>query len=78
MGRNSLRSDWSRNLDLFIFRAIPIREFLVVNLRAEAFNLTNTAVFALPNTTLNTTTFGVVTSTANTPRQLQLAVKLTF
>ena len=78
MGRNSLRNDPTRNLDLSVFRAFPIHEALVLNLRAETFNLTNTAVFSTPNATLNNTNFGVVTSTRNNPRQIQVAVKLTF
>ena len=35
-------------------------------------------VFAVPANVINAAGFGVVTSTANTPRQLQLALKLAF
>lgn len=78
MGRNSLRSDWNRNLDLSLFRSFPIKEIVNLEFRAEAFNATNTAVFATPNDVINAPNFGVVTSTANTPRELQLALKLNF
>jgi outer membrane receptor protein involved in Fe transport len=78
MGRNSLRSDWNKNLDLSLFRTFPIYERLNLEFRAEAFNLTNTAVFAAPNNVINAPNLGVVTSTANTPRELQLALKLNF
>jgi len=78
MGRNSLRNPWNKNLDLSLFRTIPIYDRVALTLRLETFNLTNTVVFGQPNTTLNSTNFGVVTFTANNPRQLQLAAKITF
>jgi hypothetical protein len=78
LGRNSLRSDWYRNLDLSLFRRFFISEQLKLEFRTEAFNTTNTAVFAAPGNIINGPNFGVVTSTANSPRQLQMAVKLIF
>jgi len=78
MGRNSLRSDWYRNLDLSLFKGFTIKDQMQVEFRAEAFNALNQVVFAAPGNTINSPNFGVVTSTANTPRQLQLALKLTF
>ena len=44
--------------------------------RTEAFNVTNTPVFGLPNTTVGNPGFGVIGSQANQPRNLQLALKL--
>lgn len=78
MGRNSLRDPWNKNLDLSLFRTIPLYDRVALTLRLETFNLTNSVVFGRPNTTLNSTNFGVVTSQANNPRQLQLAAKITF
>lgn len=78
LGRNSLRSDWHKNLDCSLFRRFPIGELLQFEFRAEAFNATNSVVFAAPGNTINGPNFGVVTSTANTPRQLQVALKLGF
>jgi Carboxypeptidase regulatory-like domain/TonB dependent receptor len=78
MGRNSLRSDWNRNVDFSVFRTFPIQDALRLEFRAEAFNLTNTAVFGTPNNVINSPNFGTVTSTASTPRELQLALKLYF
>jgi hypothetical protein len=46
--------------------------------RAEAFNATNSVVFAAPANVINATGFGIVTSTANTPREVQVALKLAF
>lgn len=78
LGRNSLRSDWFRNVDFSLFRRFPISDQVQLELRAEAFNALNSVVFAAPGKVINGPNFGVVTSTANTPRQLQVALKLAF
>jgi hypothetical protein len=78
MGRNSLRSDWGRNLDLSIFRSFSISESKKFEFRAEAFNATNTPVFGVPDNNITDPNFGIVSSTANTERQLQFALKFYF
>jgi hypothetical protein len=78
LGRNTLRSDWSRNLDFSLFRDFPIRERVKVQFRAEAFNAFNTPVWGSPVANFSNASFGRVLSVANTPRQLQLAMKLRF
>jgi hypothetical protein len=79
LGRNSLRSDWNKNLDLSVFRQVPITERFRMEFRFEMFNATNTPVWAIPVSNLDTTSlFGKVTHTANIPRQLQFGVKLYF
>ena len=78
-GRNSLRSAGYWNLDSSVFRLFPVggeREF---EFRAEAFNLLNNVVLGTPISDLNTgSQFGTVNTTANTARQLQLALKFLF
>ena len=54
------------------------RERSKLQFRAEVFNLPNTAYFNTPNTNMDVAAGGKVTSTANTPRQMQLALKLNF
>jgi outer membrane receptor protein involved in Fe transport len=78
LGRDSLRSDWYKNLDLSIFRQFPITERFRVEFRFEIFNATNTPVWAIPVTSMEAPNFGTVTSTANTARQLQFGLKLYF
>jgi outer membrane receptor protein involved in Fe transport len=78
MGRNSLRSDWHRDLDVSVFREFSFTESKRLEFRAEAFNVTNTPVFAMPDNNITDSNFGVVSSTANTERQLQLALKFYF
>ena len=43
---------------------------------AEGFNLFNRTRFSTPNTNLSSTSFGQVRAQANSPRNLQLALKL--
>jgi hypothetical protein len=78
LGRNSLRSDWFRNLDCSLFRRFSVSEEAALTLRLEAFNALNDVVFAAPANVINRPNFGVVTSTANLPRQVQVALKLSF
>jgi hypothetical protein len=46
--------------------------------RAEIFNVFNHAQFAVPGTAVGSPTFGVITSTVKSSRQVQLAVKYVF
>ena len=78
LGRDSLRSNWNRNLDLSVFRQFPITERFRVEFRFEAFNITNTPVWAVPVSSLEAPNFGQVTHTANVARQLQFGLKLYF
>ncbi|WP_216846364.1 TonB-dependent receptor [Granulicella sp. L56] len=77
LGRNTMRSDWYRDVDLSVFRRFAIKQ-TQTEFRAEAFNLTNTPVWGTPTATLNSTTFGKVSGTASTQRELQLALKISF
>ncbi len=79
-GRNTLRADWGRNLDLSLFRSFSISESKRFEFRAEAFNATNTPVMGTPDNFLpdGPGFFGVVSYTANTERQLQMALKFYF
>ena len=78
LGRNTFRTDWHRNLDLSLFRQFPFSERSRLEFRAEAFNVTNTPVFAIPAAFVSDPNFAQVSSTANTERQIQLALKLYF
>jgi hypothetical protein len=75
---NGVRSDRTNNVDLSLHKNTHITERLQLQFRAESFNLTNTPVFAPPNTTFGSPAFGTVSSQANQPRVLQLALKLLY
>lgn len=67
------------NFDFSIFKTFPVTEAIRLQFRAESFNLTNSPWFAAPNTTLGGSSFGVVSpSQQNDPRNVQLALRLTF
>jgi hypothetical protein len=65
-------------LSLFKQFHVPLREGSLLEFRAEAFNALNHPQFAAPNTVVGSSAFGQVTAQANSPRQMQLALKLYF
>jgi hypothetical protein len=73
-----IRTPGARNLDLSLFKHFAITEHLTLEFRAESFNAFNTPIFGGPNTSVTASTFGVITTQANAPRQTQLALKLIF
>jgi Carboxypeptidase regulatory-like domain/TonB dependent receptor len=78
-GRNSLRADWFKNLDVSLFRDFPFGERRSLQFQAQAFNVINTPTWGIPVNDLNNPAqLGSITSTRSTERQLQLALKLYF
>ena len=77
-GANILREDRFKSLDFSIFKQFHVTEGSQLQFRAEAFNLTNTPSFAIPNTAVDTAAGGRVTSTLSAPRQIQFALKYNF
>lgn len=66
-------------VNVSLFKAFQVRERMKLEFRGEAFNLANTPQFGGPNTSVNSSNFGVVTpSQNNDPRNVQLALKLLF
>ncbi|MBI4905688.1 MAG: carboxypeptidase regulatory-like domain-containing protein [Acidobacteria bacterium] len=75
---SNLRTDFTRGLDFSMFKNTRFSERFNLQFRAEAFNLTNTPVFAGPNTNVESGGFGTVTGQSNGPRSVQLGLKLLF
>lgn len=73
-----LRSPRGFQDDLSLVKQFPIHESIHLQLRLEAFNLLNKVQFGVPNTTFGSSTFGYITSQANSPRNIQTALKLLF
>ena len=78
IGRNSYEGPGYSNLDAVLHKKFLWGEKKYVQFRAEAFNIFNHAQFGLPNTTLGSTNFGIISTTQGTPRSLQLALQLGF
>ncbi|HEY6413733.1 MAG TPA: hypothetical protein VIX42_08595 [Edaphobacter sp.] len=49
---------------------------VLLEFRAELFNLTNTPAFAQPNGSFGAAAFGTITSTTTDPRVVQFALRL--
>jgi hypothetical protein len=92
LGRNALIGPGLYNIDLSLSRQFSITEFARLVVRASAFNVLNHANLNNPDTLLTSPTFGValygrqglqsgfpaVSPLNETPRQIQLSVKVEF
>jgi hypothetical protein len=76
-GKNILRGPRFFNTDLGLLKDFAIVERLRLQFRAEFFNAFNNVNFNLPQNYLGSSSTGQITS-ANSPRILQLAMKLAF
>jgi hypothetical protein len=82
--RNPVRGPGYSNVDVAVARRFTLPQTIGVGgrhtsleIRVEAFNLTNTPPLGAPNTVAGSPGFGAITS-AGDPRVLQLAAKVTF
>lgn len=73
-----LRGPGLRNFDLSAFKQFALIDNLRLEFRAEAFNAFNTPQFSNPDTGVTDGTFGVISSQANSSRQIQFALKILF
>jgi hypothetical protein len=72
-----VRNDGIRNFDLSLFKDFRATEKLTAQFRAEFLNAFNTPRFGgLASGNVTSSSFGVITSQANAPRQVQFGVKL--
>jgi hypothetical protein len=81
--RLALRGPGSRNLDLSMFKEFRTSEKSMLQFRAEAFNLSNTPTFTLPNARSNLLTvgnaaFGKLVGSQSVGRQIQFGLKFLF
>lgn len=74
-GRNILRAPGTENLDFSLFKNIPLGERLTWQTRLEAFNVLNHANFGIPDSNVDSSTFGAIRS-ASAGRILQVAMKM--
>ena len=77
-GRNVMRADALKQVNFSIQRIFPFAETRRVEFRGELFNALNHPTFGTPSTTVNSSAGGQVSSTVNSGRVVQLALKLYF
>jgi hypothetical protein len=75
---SDLRQDGQNNFDASILKRVAINEITYFQFRLEAFNVLNHPSFGAPNTQVNSTSFAVINTQANRPRQLQVGVRFVF
>jgi hypothetical protein len=77
----NMRQDYMNNWDFSIAKSTAIREHVTLQFTTEFFNVFNRAQFADPCVFAGgviCAPFGVVTSQANRPRQIQFGLRLGF
>ena len=77
MGRTILRLPMTWQFDIAVSRNFQVREAQRMELRVEAFNVTNTVFMMNPTTNISSNTFGQVLSSRD-PRIMQFALKYVF
>ncbi len=77
---NSMVSQHVNDVDLSLFRDfhIGLGEERYFEFRADSFNLFNNVVYGVPDATNTDTTYGQITGQANSPRELQMALKFYY
>jgi Carboxypeptidase regulatory-like domain/TonB dependent receptor len=78
MGRNTLRTPPVTNFDLSLFKSIPLPRETNLQFRTEFFNAFNFQALGQPDSTIGDPAFGSVSQTAQTEREIQFALKLSF
>lgn len=73
---SNVRGPGYHDIDFSGFKNFQPTEKINIQFRGEAFNLLNQVQFGLPNMTWSSGQFGAISSQANTPRQIQAALKI--
>ncbi len=78
--RNTFRSPSFYGVDLGLAKRfnMPWSETQRLTLRVDAFNALNNNVFSSPNLTLESASFGLISSSFTSPRELQFAIRFDF
>jgi hypothetical protein len=71
-----LRAPGVRNFDLSLFKNFDVTTGIKAQFRVEALNAFNRVQFSGPNTSVTSSSVGVISGQANAPRQLQFGLKL--
>jgi hypothetical protein len=77
----SVRQPGARGVSMSLFKEFPlgfVREGMRLEFRTESFNTFNHPCFQGPNANLGASDYGKISSTVNSPRELQFGLKLYF
>jgi hypothetical protein len=79
-GRNVLYGPGGNNIDFAIHRmfVLPFERRTTIDFRLEAFNAFNHPQFANPNSTIGVAAAGIISSTSQANRQMQVGLRLAF
>jgi hypothetical protein len=77
-GRDLISAPGFWNWDISLFKDFKFSERARLQFRAEFFNALNHPEFSGPNLQATSSSFGKITSQANSPRAIQLALRLTW
>ena len=75
---SNLRMDGQNNFDASILKKFDVTERTYFQFRLEAFNVLNHPTFGAPNTQVVSSSFGIINTQANRPRQLQIGLRFVF
>lgn len=76
--RNDLIGPPFHNTDFALLKDFSISERFKLQFRAESYNTLNTTSFGYPGTTVTTGSYGRISYTSNSNREIQFALKLLF
>jgi hypothetical protein len=71
-----VRRFWNLTENVSLAKSFKATQKLDMDVRVEAFNIFNRVTWGAPNTDFSSSNFGVISGQANSPRQLQVGLKL--
>ncbi|MBI4891133.1 MAG: carboxypeptidase regulatory-like domain-containing protein [Acidobacteria bacterium] len=74
----NLRGDGTNDLNISLMKDFQLTERARFQFRCDAYNVPNHPVFAAPNTQVNNSLFGYITSQANRPRSVAFMARFMF
>jgi hypothetical protein len=69
------RRDWTLSENISVAKTFATGGRVSFDVRIEAFNLFNRVLWGAPNTNFSNTNFGLISTQANQPRQMQIGLK---
>ena len=77
-GLATLRGDRDDNWNMALVKDTSIRENIKVQFRWEVFNVLNRCQFGVPDANPSDANYGIITTQENAPRQMQMALRISF